>query len=291
MAAAVGASVPLALALFFLHPPRRLHPRNPHSALGIPYERVRFRASDGVTLRGWYVPAPENGKVAGQGARGVIVISHGYYGNRSEMLPYLAFLHHAGYAALLYDFRAHGWSNGRRATFGLGETRDLQAAIHWVREHPDLRDLPLFLLGESMGASVSLMAAAEEERVRAVVADSPYARFDRAVEGRLRTALGEPVAKVVTPPTRRVGEWILGVPSDKIAPIEAAAKIAPRPILLIHGQEDRFIVPDNSRDIQQVCTGNAYLWEVPNARHVRSVYVAGDEYPKRVLSFLEAAGE
>jgi cephalosporin-C deacetylase-like acetyl esterase len=46
---------------------------------------------DGVSLRGWYVPAPENTV-----PRGVIVISHGYYGNRATMLPYLRFLHRAG---------------------------------------------------------------------------------------------------------------------------------------------------------------------------------------------------
>jgi fermentation-respiration switch protein FrsA (DUF1100 family) len=279
----IGAALPATLAWAFLHPPRRLHRTNPRAALGVDYERFTFKASDGVSLRGWYVPAP-----GGKSPRGVVVVSHGYYGNRATMIPYLRFLHQDGYAAVVYDFRAHGWSGGRMATFGCHEPLDLLAALDWVRERRELRDLPLALLGESMGASVSLMVAAEVPEVRCVVADSPYARFDSAVEGRLKIALG-PVAPVVTPRARRVGERMLGVKCEEIAPIEAIARIAPRPVFLIHGLKDRLIIPENSRRIRDAAPGNATLWEVPSAAHVMSVYVAGEEYGRRVLEFLNQA--
>jgi uncharacterized protein len=279
-AVGLGAALPATLAWAFLHPPRRLHRTNPRAALGVDYERFAFKAADGVTLRGWYVPAPE-----GEAPRGVVVVSHGYYGNRATMLPYLRFLHRGGYAAVTYDFRAHGWSGGRMASFGCHETLDLRAALDWVRERRELRDLPLALLGESMGASVSLMAAAEVPEVRCVVADSPYAQFDSAVEGRLKIAFG-PVAPVITPSTRRFGERMLGVKCEEIAPIDAVPRIAPRPVFLIHGLKDRLIAPENSRRILEAAPGNATLWEVSGAAHVLSVYVAGEEYGERVLEFL-----
>ncbi|MBC8103034.1 MAG: alpha/beta fold hydrolase [Cytophagales bacterium] len=282
---AAVACFPAALAWGFLHPPRRLHDKTPLSALGISFERVRLRTQDGVSLSAWYVPAPEHASV-----RGVIVVCHGYYGNRATMLPYLAFLHEAGYAAVLFDWRAHGWSGGRMATFGCTEPDDLAAVLDWVGSHPGLRSLPLALLGESMGASVALLVAAEEpERVRAVVADSPYARFDSAVEGRLQLALGPRVAPLVTPSARRAGETMLGVHCDQIAPLAAMGRIFPRPVLLIHGQEDRLIAPENSRRIWAASPGNTTLWEVPGAEHVRSVYVAREEYARRVTEFLDAA--
>lgn len=279
-ALAIGAAVPAGLAYFFLHPPRQFHRKNPKSALGLAYERVRFRAEDGIILRGWYVPAKQQPK-------GVVVVSHGYFGNREMMLPYLAFLHHGGYSALLYDFRAHGWSNGRRASFGIHEPKDLQAAVQWTQEHPDLRHLPLFLFGESMGAAVSLLVAAQQSAVQAVVADSPYARFDNAVEGRIRSLLGKPAAVMLAPSAQRAGERLLGVKCTEIAPIEAVPQILPRPIHLIHGLEDRFIVPGNSRLIHAIAPEQITLWEVPRARHVCSVYVAPDEYAERVLAFLD----
>lgn len=284
--AALGAALPLGLAWGFLHPPRRLHQHNPQSALGLPFERIRFRSADGTKLHGWFVPAADPHR-----PRGLVIISHGYWGNRAEMLPYLRFIHAAGYAAVLYDFRAHGWSGGKRITFGIREPDDLRAAIDWVMLRDDLCSLPLILLGESMGAAVSLLVAAEEPRVRAVVADSAYARFDGAVVGRLKTLLGDRAGGTLAPPAQRAGERILGVRCVDIAPEDVVNRIAPRPIFLIHGLEDKFIIPENSRRLLAACSGNARLWEIPGARHVRSIYVAGEEYGRKVMDFLEEALE
>lgn len=282
VALTASVALPAGLAWQFLHPPRKLHVANPRSALGLEYERVRFRTPDGVTLRGWFVPAPD-----GIAARGMAILCHGYVGNRGEMLAYLQMLHDAGFAAFLFDFRAHGWSGGQRTTFGLHECGDLTAAIEWTTRIPEIADLPLILLGESMGAAVALMTAADDERVRAVIADSPFARFDAAVEARLKLFFG-PVAPVVTPRTRRFGERILGVGCETIAPEDAIARIAPRPILLIQGQKDRVVTPDNARRLYTRSPQNITLWEVPNAPHVRSIYLARAEYEQKVKQFLQS---
>ena len=76
---------------------------------------------------------------------------------------------------------------------------------------------------------------------------------------------------------------------DEIAPQGAMEKIFPRPVLLIHGQADRLIAPENSRLIADASPGNVTLWEVPGAAHVQSVFVAGDEYGRRVTDFLREA--
>ena len=284
--AALGAALsalPLGLAWAFLHPPRRLHKQTPLSLLQIPFERVRLLTVDKVRLSAWFVPAPVEQK-----AKGVVVICHGYHGNRERMLPHLAFLHRAGYHAVLFDFRAHGWSGGSLATFGLREPLDGAAVLDWVDAQPALANLPLFLLGESMGASVALLLAAADARVRAVVADSPYARFNKAVESRMDMAFGR-AAPYVTPHTRLLGEKLLGVASDTIAPVQAVRDIAPRPVLLIQGQADRLVTPDNAREIQAAAPDTVDLWEVPDAHHVRSIRIAPDEYARRVLAFLDTA--
>lgn len=283
-AAGIGALLPTGLAWAFLHPPRRLHHVNPRAAFGAPYERIRLTAEDGIALSAWYVPVPPE-----QVVRGMVVVCHGYSGNRATMLPYVKFLRDAGYATFLFDFRAHGWSGGQMTTFGCRESLDLRAALDWAFFHPELRELPLVVLGESMGASVALLVAGEEPRIRAVVADSPYARFDSAVEGRLRLTFGPLVGTAITPSARRAGEKLLGVNCTDIAPVEAITRIAPRPVFLIHGSEDRLITPENSRHILEAAPGNAERWVVEGAEHVRSVHVAGEEYGKRVLAFLERA--
>jgi pimeloyl-ACP methyl ester carboxylesterase len=143
-----------------------------------------------------------------------------------------------------------------------------------------------------MGAAVCLLVAAADTRVRAVVSDAAFARFDSAVEGRLRTILGR-LADPVIPPAQAAGERLLGVRCIEIAPEEAIAKIAPRPVLLIHGGRDRLIRVENAYRLLRAARKNpnnrVSLWEVPSAGHVASIRLAPDEYARRVLTFLEMA--
>ena len=140
-----------------------------------------------------------------------------------------------------------------------------------------------------MGAAVSLLVAADEPRVAAVVADSAFARLDSAVVGRLTLAFGPKLAKVVVPPTQKIGERLLGFPARSLAPIDCVGKIAPRPLLLIHGDADGLIEIGNAHAILDAAGPDTELWVVNGSRHVRSVYDASD-YGERVLAFLKCLG-
>lgn len=273
-------ALPAALAWVFLHPPRRRHGRTPKTALGLAYERVRLTTDDGIRLSAWLVPHPS--------PQGLVLLSHGYTGCRETMFPYLSFLHEAGYSVLLHDFRAHGWSDGKQATLGLSEPLDLQAAIRWTESREELVELPLLLMGESMGAAVSLIVAAQEPRVRAVVADCGFARMDGPIQKRLETLFGEPIGKALAPATQTIGERLLGSPAIRIAPEEAIGKIAPRPVLLIHGTRDALVTPDHAHRLHAASGGGAELWLVEDAGHTQSVHIAHD-YAERVVAFLKAA--
>ncbi len=273
-------ALPAALAWFFLHPPRRRHGKTPKTALGLDYTRACFTTDDDIRLSAWLVPHPE--------PQGLVLLSHGYTGCRETMLPYVKFLHEAGYIVLLHDFRAHGWSGGQRATLGLEEPRDLQAAIRWVEMQESLAELPLFLMGESMGAAVSLLVAAQEPRVRAVVADCGFARMDGPIRQRLETLFGANFARALTPATQTMGERFLGSSTTRIAPEEAIGRIAPRPVLLIHGTQDALVTPDHAHRLQAASGGTAQLWLVEGARHTESVHTAL-HYGERVVAFLKEA--
>jgi fermentation-respiration switch protein FrsA (DUF1100 family) len=94
---------------------------------------------------------------------------------------------------------------------------------------------------------------------------------------------------VMRVPTQRVGERLLGVRCEEIAPVEAIARIAPRPVLLIHGTRDYLISSENAHRLRDAAPGNAALWEVPGAYHTGAIVVAPDEYERRVLDFLDTA--
>jgi pimeloyl-ACP methyl ester carboxylesterase len=152
---------------------------------------------------------------------------------------------------------------------------------------PELAGVPLAVLGESMGAAVALLVASEDTRVRAVVADSAFARLDAAVSGRL--GLFGPLGAWMTPHTQRAGERLLGVRCADVAPEAAIARIAPRPVLLIHGASDTFIHPENAYRLKEAGGGNVTLWEAPGAAHCQCIAVAEEEYARRVRGFLQDA--
>lgn len=285
IAVAAGSLIPALMAWGFLHPPRRHHRRNPRTAHGIVFERVRLRAKDGVRLSGWYVPPPDDAPT-----RGVVVICHGYFGHRGEMLPHLGFLHRAGYAGFMFDFRAHGWSDGLRTTFGITEPLDLSAAIDWVKAKPELQTLPLAVVSESMGAATSLLVAAVDERVEALVADSAFARFDGAIEARLNSLLGERLATVLAPRAQAVGERILQRVCYDIAPVEVVGKIAPRPLFLMQGSDDEVVPPKSLEQLAAAADpAHTEVWQIPGAKHVKGVHTHRDEYERRVVAFLDKA--
>ena len=282
-AVAVALALPTVMAWGFLHPPRRRHGKNPRTAHDMGFERVRITAGDGTRLSGWYVPPPTDLPV-----RGVAVVCHGYFGNRGMMLPHVGFLHRAGYACVLFDFRAHGWSGGARTTFGITEPLDLTATLDWIKAHDALKNLPLAVVSESMGAAVTLLVAAADERIEAVVADSAFARFDGAIETRMASLLGKRLAGVLAPPAQIAGEKILRRACSTIAPVEAIGAIAPRPVFLLQGSADE-VVPPGSLDMLRAAAAPASttVWQIPGARHVQGIHTHRAGYARRVLAFLD----
>jgi alpha-beta hydrolase superfamily lysophospholipase len=117
---------------------------------------VRFRTDDGLAIEGWYLAHPD--------ARDAIVICHGFAMNRHELLDIAQGLRARGHAVLLFDFRAHGTSEGLRSTIGLRETREIAAAVDFLESRPELAGRPVGVAGISMGAAAALLTA---ERIRA----------------------------------------------------------------------------------------------------------------------------
>src|SRR2546421_5982599 len=139
-------------------------------ALGKPQEDVEFSTSDGIRLRGWWSEAPA--------AKAVAVLSHGYVMNRCELTPLAAQLVDAGCSAFVYDFRAHGKSDGRICGFGVREAEDVRAAVAFVRQRAP--SAKVVLIGSSMGAAASAFALATHEALAdALILDSSYSKLSK----------------------------------------------------------------------------------------------------------------
>src|SRR3970040_680045 len=92
------ATVQFVLAIF----PLKFHSNIPPLHLKLPYDDVRFRTADGLTLRGWYIPSSRRPK-------GTILVTHGYPADKGDLLPLAQFLH-PPYTFFLFVFRSFGQS-------------------------------------------------------------------------------------------------------------------------------------------------------------------------------------
>ena len=146
-----------------------------------------------------------------------------------------------GFAVLIFNFRGCGDSGGNLDIYGW--TRDLTAAIDYLSTMPEIDKYKLALLGFSGGAAVSIYVGAQDSRASSIVACASPAEMD------LLTETSEPQS--VIDHFRSIGvirdadfplsteEWFDGL--NQVSPIKYIAKIAPRPLLIIHGLKDEMV--------------------------------------------------
>lgn len=215
--------------------------------VGLSAETVRFAAGDGVTLEAWLVAPP--------GAKGTVVLFHGYAACRSALLPEAEAVVGLGYAALVVDFRGGGGSDGSDCTLGYDEARDVAAALRFARE----RKLPgpVVLFGQSMGGAAVLRAvAAHGADPDGVVVEAVFARTLTTVRNRF-ALMGMPAF----PGAELLVFWG-GVRGGFDAFAHDPAEYARgcrAPVLVLHGGADRNATPAEGRTIFDNLAGRKEL--------------------------------
>jgi dipeptidyl aminopeptidase/acylaminoacyl peptidase len=253
-----------------LQPPRTPIDQTPPDVGITTYRDVIFTASDGIILRGWYIPS-QNGAA--------VILAHGYVDNRQFLLPEAAFLAEHGYGVLLFDFRGHGESGSAVVTLGDHERRDLRAALDFVAVQPDVDPDRIGGLGFSMGAAVLAEVAAEDERLRAVVIESSYARLEDVIRDRVN------LPGVLRDPLIRVLEWQQHGDVDSVRPVDDLCRISPRPVMLIYGDQDDVLPPGTQQEMFDAACDPVEKWLIHGVGHVyyRDHHAAG--YEERVIAF------
>src|SRR3954470_8343960 len=230
---AVGAFVGLAVVLFPVglayvttHAARSAVPEN---ALGVPYENVRLTTSDGLELRGWYIPS----------RNGAAVIS---FPGRNGPQRQARMLARHGYGVLLFDRRGEGRSEGEPNAWGWGGDRDVYAAIDYLRGRADVDSRRIGGIGLSVGGGMMLEAAAKDRRLAAVVSEGAGARaFSDEMDHDVSSL--EYVAGALTYGVRTAAVAVFANRTPPPNLKDVAGRIAPRPLMLIadpdsgHGED------------------------------------------------------
>jgi uncharacterized protein len=251
-------------------------------AMGLTYENVSFPSLDeDITLRGWFLQ--------GETDEPVIIMVHGNGYHRDDptigTLEIAEKLVSSGYNVLMFDLRGYGESDGSTVGGGYLEKRDLDGAVVYIKSRGFDR---IGVIGFSLGAVTALLAAAEDQDIDAVVADSSYAD--------LNDMMGPEFAKRTKAPSFFLNPILFmikimyGVDFAAIRPIDGVAKIAPRPILFIHGDADATIPVSHAYRLFEASQNPLdQLWIVPGAGHTQSYKMQPEAYMKKITDFFDMA--
>lgn len=269
----------------------RFHFRDPDDSetpenLGMAYQPVEFHTSDGVLIKGWYVPAGT------EPAKGTIVYCHGLNRTRVEMLPMAQFGHSLGYDGVLFDFRHQGASGGNLGSIGYWERRDPEAAIRYALSQQKAPH-PVILWGVSMGASAALMAAAQDPDVAGVISDSSFLSFEDTIRHHWTLVHHWAPFTRIVPTFPVVDEVIYGSawrahfnPADFDLQ-KAVRKIDPRPVLFIGVEGDVRMPPAIARELYADSDSPGKMLVVlPGTRHGEGFKSGHEQYVEAVTRFL-----
>lgn len=239
-----------------------------------------IKSADGLLLHALYFPAEH--------AKRTVLLSHGYKGSGFGDFAYTArFLHENDCNLLFIDQRCCGDSEGEYITFGALEQWDVQRWAYYLAEH-NKEKLPIYLYGESMGASAVLMASghALPYAVRGLIADCGF----RSMKGQLQDMAANWFHL----------HWIklllfrvdlfcgfLGGFRMKDANTFRAMLTNKKPILFFHGGKDTYVDPKNSRHNYILCRAPKELVIIPEARHLCCAYVEPELYRNKILQFFK----
>lgn len=244
--------------------PTRDEPSTP-AAWGLKFESVHFKSADNTPLHGWFIPA--KGKTA-RAAKGTVVFSHGNAGSISYHLGFCAWLAEASYNVMIYDYRGFGKSGGTVDRRGMID--DVKSAFAYVIKRPDIDPTRLVSYGHSLGGAQSVTALGEApvKGVRAIVIDGAFSSY----QAMARIVGGQLGASLVT---------------DELSPKDFIQKLAPVPLLVVHGKQDEVVPFSQGRQLFEKAAEPKTMFEVKSGRHGTALSDNAGAYRKKMLAWLD----
>lgn len=257
------------------HPQRRSYafalarriPSDP-SEVGLKADKITFNFRDGTTSPGWLI---EGRRAAGP----IVIMSHGWNSSRYQAIARAPLLADIASRVVLYDLRGHGDSTAPSCRMGIVEVDDLISVIDRVATDGK----PIVLFGTSMGAGISIAAAARtgSPRVAGVIAEGAYRRLFEPLAAHLKCV------KLPIFPFAFLGwfyvEWSLGR-FGKFDRAWFAARLQ-CPLLVLHGSDDRVCSMEEAKRIAEAAPqgtlvaieggGHGDLVEVDRGRYIDAI--------------------
>jgi pimeloyl-ACP methyl ester carboxylesterase len=244
---------------------------------GVPFETVEFDTKDGLILRGWWLSGSSNKVVIGLCGR---------MGTKSDLLGVGTYLNKSGYNVLLFDYRDCGMSDPSTISMGELELQDISAALDFVSKK--VPGANIGVIGYSMGASIGICAAAKDDRISALVCDSPFSSSEDLIFHRFKKIV--PLPFFLLRRFFRISTKLLYSYDGRGLPvIDSAGRLDLKDLLVIVSGRDTVIPPAQQRRVYEAASGPKQIWEFPSADHCGGYFYDRKGYVEKIISFFDDA--
>ena len=267
---------------------------------GMHYHEVEFKSTDGLTVRGWFIPAPD-GRTdqvillthpMPMNRHGFIAKNQGFpplFQTNVDLLKTMHALHQAGYPVLAFDLRNHGESDSGITGNGLSEYQDVLGAVRYLSHRPDLNVRHIGFVCFCMGASSAMIALSKGKEqlsnacflvaIQPVTAEVFFRRYLAAVY--------TPLSLFLIPIVNRIVQWRGGYPLREMTPGPFAADIE-IPTLYVQAEQDPWTELSDIRGFYETTPAEKELWLIPGKMKRFEAYNYVGEHPERILAFIRA---
>ena len=232
------------------------------------YEDVILIHPNGLRLHGWWLPA-ETDEV-----KGTVYHLHGNAQNISTHLMNVAWLPEQGYQVLLLDYRGYGLSEGEASLPEVQE--DVQLGLDWLYASGRVEP-PLIIFGQSLGASLTAGVVggdANQGKGDCVILEAPFTGYQDITRDIMRQSwLLWPFSFIVAP-----------LIPDEGRPLDNVAGISPRPLLVMHSDEDQVIPFEHGRAVFEAAEAPKTFQRLKGG-HIQSA--RAKDVQQRLLDFMQ----
>ena len=154
-----------------------------------------------------------------------------FYGHAAEFYK-------AGVATIMPDLRGHGKSDGNRICLAYEETRDVKAVTDYIKGNAKYKDVPVIIMGVSMGGAVAIRSIGENKDIDALVSLSAFSSLEDFLQTMREALLPMIPAEQLNIVTGEIVRYKYGVDSSVSSPLYALCGLGNRPILMMHSRQD-----------------------------------------------------
>lgn len=242
------------------------------------YKEFKAENENGHSIHALFYPVADSNTVA--------ILCHGHGVSLAQLNDMVEFLLTKNIALILFDFRAHGKSEGKLCTIGGKEYFDIKSVINAATEKGFINDKTrLIAYGRSMGAASLINGSKELKEIDAFILESSFERLRKIAARDAWYHCRIPDCFFIDL-TFAITDFLTSENYSNNNPVEKIDGIGDRPALIIHDGLDHRANSEAFNALKEALPA-AETFVVKNARHVQAHRIDEEGFEKKFISFLK----